>query len=484
MSFKIFNTSYVSCLSATVIWIFCQSNHHLQTTMLTKPFITTCSCRALADICRKKRGFCCYQQIPGFGRWQSAVFPCLATLKRLANHLALLIPNSNDSLERQNKDKELLEIAMPDEWRDLYRDRDNILNYANTAYCGKWKVLRHLLQYWHSAGDKVLVFSHSVRLLKMFEMLFKTCTSYNVSYLDGSMTLDQRAQAVSDFNSDPRQFVFLISTKAGGVGLNITSANKVVVVDPNWNPAYDLQAQDRAYRIGQTRDVEVFRLVSAGTIEEIVYARQIYKQQQANIGYNASHERRYFKGIEGQKDRKGEIFGLRNMFSFRDKTIVLQDIVNQTNIAEAREAARKVGVLIAEIEVEDTRADDGDLLDEDAAMSQVAEEIAKGSNLNEDATWKGRKANKTDPIAAILAGAGVQYTHENSEVVGSSKIEAGLSRNALEEQNDVGLIDKPVFQSVATQDEISHDIDNEGLDNGMSDSIGPGVECVNATTLY
>ncbi|KAI7033058.1 DNA excision repair protein, partial [Hortaea werneckii] len=180
------------------------------------------------------------------------------------------------------------------------------------------------------------VFSHSVKLLKMLQLLFKTTTSYNVSYLDGSMTYQDRQNSVDEFNASDDQFVFLISTKAGGIGLNITSANKVVVVDPNWNPSYDLQAQDRAYRIGQTRDVEVFRLVSKGTVEEIVYARQIYKQQQANIGYNASVERRYFKGVQDQKEMKGEIFGLKNLFAAMSENVVLREIVNKTNVAETR----------------------------------------------------------------------------------------------------------------------------------------------------
>ncbi len=68
------------------------------------------------------------------------------------------------------------------------------------------------------------------------------------------------------------------SVRAGGIGLNITGANKVVVFDPNWNPAHDLQAQDRAYRIGQTRDVAVYRLITAGTLEENIYLRQVHKQ--------------------------------------------------------------------------------------------------------------------------------------------------------------------------------------------------------------
>jgi DNA excision repair protein ERCC-6-like 2 len=194
----------------------------------------------------------------------------------LSNHLAIWIPQGSDPPEKQSKDLTMLQLALPDDWETLYRSKESLLNYSNPEFCGKWKVLKKLLRFWHTNGDKVLVFSHSVRLLKMLKVLF-TLTHYNISYLDGSMSLDERANAVQEFNSDPAQFVFLISTRAGGVGLNITSANKVVIFDPNWNPSYDLQAQDRAYRIGQVRDVEVFRLVSAGTIEEIVYARQIYK---------------------------------------------------------------------------------------------------------------------------------------------------------------------------------------------------------------
>ena len=254
----------------------------------------------------KKRGWCCYTHVGSRGKWQLYVFPAIYNLQRLSNHLASLIPQGTDTKDKQQKDLEILEIALPDKWKHLYRDRDNILNYANPEFCGKWKILRKLLKFWHEAGHKVLIFS--VHFLKILQILF-IHTSYTVAYLDGTMSYEDRANTVDDFNSG-NTFVFLISTRAGGVGLNITSANKVVVFDPNWNPSYDLQAQDRAYRIGQTRDVEVFRLVSAGSIEETVYARQIYKQQQANIGYNASNERRYFQGVQGRQERKGEIFGL------------------------------------------------------------------------------------------------------------------------------------------------------------------------------
>lgn len=391
----------------------------------------------------KKAGWCCHTALQDGSKWQTWVFPAITTLQKLSNHLALLIPQGIDSLDKQAKDLENLQVAVPEQWEDLYRNRDSIINFANPEFCGKWSILKKLLKFWYDQGsNKVLVFSHSVRLLKMLQMLFMD-TSFTTAYLDGSMSYDDRYKVVSNFNSDPTQFVFLISTRAGGVGLNITSANKVVVMDPNWNPSYDLQAQDRAYRIGQLRDVEVFRLVSQGTLEEIVYARQIYKQQQANIGYNATSERRYFQGVQDRKDQKGEIFGLTNLFAFQGESLVLRDIVNKTNIAESRADVRVAALeLEEEGDIKATASDDeagikAEPENESAAISQLAAII-----LGDDAPRRNKKkaagatdskaVKKHDPVQAILASVGVQYTHENSEVIGSSKVEARLSKRAEE----------------------------------------------------
>lgn len=249
--------------------------------------------------------------------------------------------------------------------------------------------------------------------------------------------------------------MFLISTRAGGVGLNITAANKVVIFDPNWNPSYDLQAQDRAYRIGQTRDVEVFRLISAGTIEEIVYARQIYKQQQANIGYGASEERRYFSGVQGDHKNQGELFGLKNIFSFQENTI-LKEIVNKTNVAESR-----AGVSVAGLEGTE---DDEDEFEEDPdgenALSQLAAIVAGEINVLEKSksravTWTFFRlgANNSvekkshNVVSAILAEAGISYTHENSEVIGTSKVEAQISKRAVETTRDADMGDIVAFGS-------------------------------------
>ncbi|OAA63029.1 DNA excision repair protein [Cordyceps fumosorosea ARSEF 2679] len=388
--------------------------------------------RNISETCQhdKKLGWCCGRYLSDGRTWQSAVFPSMMSLQKLSNHMTLLVPSATDLEGKQSSELNTLKICMPDRWQTLYAQRDQIGNLVNPEFCGKWKVMKKLLKFWHSNGDKVLVFSHSVRLLRILQHLF-TNTSYTVSYLDGSLSYEQRQEVVDTFNSDPTQFVFLISTRAGGVGLNITSANKVVIVDPHWNPSYDLQAQDRAYRIGQTRDVEVFRLISLGTVEEIVYARQVYKQQQANIGYTASSERRYFRGVQQDADRKGEIFGLSNIFTFHSDSGLLRDIVNKTNIAEA-----KVGVTLAEVDMGQAAKDEDGLVpvkaengDDDNGVGQLAALLTA-----EDRKPKpdGRKVTprKSDAIQAILASAGVEYTHDNAEVVGTSKIEEQISRHA------------------------------------------------------
>ncbi|PHH81560.1 hypothetical protein CDD82_489 [Ophiocordyceps australis] len=421
-------------------------------TFLTSPDMRLI--RSLSNTCEhgKSKGWCCHKYTASGARWQNIVFPSMIVLQKLANHLTLLVPMTTDMEQKHQSELETLKICVPDQWKSLYQHRDQIRNLVDAEFCGKWKVMRKLLRFWHGNGDKVLVFSHSVRLLRILQHLMAN-TSYTVSYLDGSLSYEERQRVVDEFNSDPTRFVFLISTKAGGTGLNITSANKVVIVDPHWNPSYDLQAQDRAYRIGQTRDVEVFRLISTGTVEEIVYARQIYKQQQANIGYTASSERRYFKGVQQDSERKGEIFGLSNIFTYHSESGLLRDIVNKTNIAEA-----KAGVRLAEVNMEQVARDadilqeldqaghtdkvkvegEGEADDDDNGIGQLAT-LLTGENQNKSPPLHhATTPPKTDAVQAILMSVGVEYSHHNSEVVGTSRVEEQLSRRATMDDGSSG----------------------------------------------
>jgi SNF2 family DNA or RNA helicase len=116
-----------------------------------------------------------------------------------------------------------------------------------------------------SAQNKILVFSQFVSMLDLVrEELEKSGTGY--AYLTGATT--NREQVVNRFQNNPEVRVFLLSLKAGGTGLNLTAASYVYLIDPWWNPAVEAQAIDRAYRIGQHRNVQAIRLICPGTVEE------------------------------------------------------------------------------------------------------------------------------------------------------------------------------------------------------------------------
>ena len=82
---------------------------------------------------------------------------------------------------------------------------------------------------------------------------------------------------VDKFNRDPNMHVFLLTTKVGGLGVNLTGADRVIIYDPDWNPSTDIQARERAWRLGQKKDITIYRLMTTGSIEEKIYHRQIFK---------------------------------------------------------------------------------------------------------------------------------------------------------------------------------------------------------------
>ncbi|KAL0311159.1 UNVERIFIED_CONTAM: Switch 2 [Sesamum angustifolium] len=243
------------------------------------------------------------------------VLPCLVKLQQISNHLELIKPNTKDDREKQRKDAEFA-AAVFDIDSELVggtSQNDSFMGVSDVRHCGKMRALERLMHSWISIGDKILLFSYSVRMLDILEK-FIIRKGYSFSRLDGSTPAGQRQSLVDDFNSSPSKQVFLISTRAGGLGLNLVSANRVVIFDPNWNPAQDLQAQDRSFRFGQKRHVTVFRLLAAGSLEELVYMRQVYKQQLSNIAVAGKVEKRYFEGVQDCKKFQGELFGICNLF--------------------------------------------------------------------------------------------------------------------------------------------------------------------------
>lgn len=136
---------------------------------------------------------------------------------------------------------------------------------------GKVEKLKELLLRFQENGDRALIFSQFTRVLDILEHVLTTL-DIKALRLDGSTPIPERQPLINKFNQDETYPVFLLSTRSGGTGINLASANKVIIFDSSFNPQDDIQAENRAHRVGQTREVEVFRLVTEGTIEEQIHA--------------------------------------------------------------------------------------------------------------------------------------------------------------------------------------------------------------------
>ena len=143
---------------------------------------------------------------------------------------------------------------------------------------GKLAKLDELLRELKAGGHRVLLYFQMTRMIDLMEE-YLTYRNYKYCRLDGSTKLEDRRDTVADFQQRSDIFVFLLSTRAGGLGINLTAADTVIFYDSDWNPTIDSQAMDRAHRLGQTRQVTVYRLITRGTIEERIRKRALQKEE-------------------------------------------------------------------------------------------------------------------------------------------------------------------------------------------------------------
>lgn len=143
---------------------------------------------------------------------------------------------------------------------------------------GKLSRLDKLLDDLKKNDHRVLVYFQMTKMMDLMEE-FLTFRQHNYIRLDGSSKLEDRRDLVHDWQTKPELFVFLLSTRAGGLGINLTAADTVIFYDSDWNPTIDSQAMDRAHRLGQTKQVTVYRLLTKGTIEERMRDRAKQKEQ-------------------------------------------------------------------------------------------------------------------------------------------------------------------------------------------------------------
>ncbi|WPK23273.1 hypothetical protein PUMCH_000508 [Australozyma saopauloensis] len=179
-------------------------------------------------------------------------------------------------------------------------------NYGLPAKSGKMQVVKNLLQLWQSQGHRTLLFCQTKQMLDILEKFVANLEQkliepeenpdyFHYLRMDGSTPIIRRQQLVDTFNTNHYYHVFLLTTKVGGLGVNLTGADRVIIFDPDWNPSTDMQARERAWRLGQTKDITIYRLMTAGTIEEKIYHRQIFKTFLTNKILKDPKQRRFFK---------------------------------------------------------------------------------------------------------------------------------------------------------------------------------------------
>ncbi|USW55861.1 Putative helicase, P-loop containing nucleoside triphosphate hydrolase, SNF2-like domain superfamily [Septoria linicola] len=224
----------------------------------------------------------------------------IGLLKKLCNHPDLLnLPEDLPGCEQHFPDD-----FVPKDLRG--RDRE-----VKPHYSGKMQVLDRMLARIRSdSNDKIVLISNYTQTLDVFEKMCRN-RSYGCLRLDGTMNVNKRQKLVDKFNDpDGDEFVFLLSSKAGGCGLNLIGANRLILFDPDWNPAADQQALARVWRDGQKKDCFVYRFMAAGTIEEKIFQRQSHKQALSSCVVDSAED----------VERHFSLDSLRELFQYRPGT--------------------------------------------------------------------------------------------------------------------------------------------------------------------
>ncbi|CAI5732407.1 unnamed protein product [Peronospora destructor] len=192
--------------------------------------------------------------------------------------------------------------------------------------CGKMVLVDRLLKKLKQRGSRVLIFTQMTRVLDILED-FCRMRQYNYCRIDGQTSYEDRESSIDEFNEpNSTKFLFLLSTRAGGLGINLYTADVVILYDSDWNPQADLQAQDRAHRIGQKKEVNVYRLVTTDSVEEKIIERA---QQKLKLDAMVVQQGRLQeKQAKLTKNDMLEMirFGADQVFRTTDSTITDEDI--------------------------------------------------------------------------------------------------------------------------------------------------------------
>lgn len=182
-------------------------------------------------------------------------------LRKICNRMWDLLQDYRSNMGHVQRHLHSLSISHTDP--DLIAGDKSSRSYGAPRKSGKLQVTAHLLSAWHTEKHRALLFCQTRQMLDIVERNVQR-EGWNYLRMDGNTPVARRMSLIDKFNGDASVFVFLLTTKVGGLGVNLTGADRVLIVDPSWNPSTDEQARERAWRLGQQRDVAVFRLLTSG----------------------------------------------------------------------------------------------------------------------------------------------------------------------------------------------------------------------------
>lgn len=276
-------------------------------------------------------------------------------------------------------------------------------DYGDAAKSGKMQVVKALLELWKDTGHKTLLFAQHRIMLNILEKFVKGLPGFNYRRMDGETPIHRRQSLVDEFNNSPDIHVFLLTTKVGGLGVNLTGADRVLIYDPDWNPSTDMQARERAWRLGQKREVTIYRLMTAGTIEEKIYHRQIFKQFLTNKVLKDPKQRQTF-----------EMSSLHDLFSLGEEDQAETSNLFNAEVTYQENAKEKLK----------SRQDDKQDVQNVEGVAAVEEfHDDAGDNGEEDGEAKTKEPTSDSRLMeAIFAQSGVHSALEHDRIVNGKKI--------------------------------------------------------------
>lgn len=310
------------------------------------------------------------------------------------------------------------------------------------AQSGKMLLLDKLLTKLFNTGHRVLIFSQMVLMLNVIAEYLQL-KRYHYQRLDGSIQGEERRRAVDHFNApNSEDFCFILSTRAGGLGINLTSADTVIIFDSDWNPQSDLQAQARAHRIGQKKEVNIYRFVTGNTVEEDIIEKAKKKmvldhlviQKMDTSGkmvLNNQHTKKSNSRIPFDKNELNQIlkFGAEALFDDKDKDA---NNAHNDDVCDLDEILKRAETKKDEDENQQN-SDDNQLMD---AFSKVVDFDLKEN----DKTW-----NDIIPLEERLKAEQLEMEKLNQETlkprnksINSKLNEDELHRNALKNKEADG----------------------------------------------